>query len=37
MATINFDKVDKVYLRELKGLDPKELLKHAEALEVENA
>ena len=37
MASINFDKVDKVYLRELKGLDPKELLKHAEALEVENA
>ena len=37
MATINFDKIDKVYLRELKGLDPKELLKHAEALEVENA
>ena len=37
MATINFDKVDKVYLRELKALDPKELLKHAEALEVENA
>ena len=37
MAIINFDKVDKVYLRELKGLDPKELLKHAEALEVENA
>ena len=37
MATINFDKIDKVYLRELKGLDPKELLNHAEALEVENA
>ena len=37
MAKINFDKINKVYLRELKALDPKELLKHAEALEAENA